>query len=130
MSDLKYPENLQYSKEHTWLRMEGDGAGYVGISDFAQAQLEEVAYVDLPSVGAEFAAGAEFGTVESIKAVNALYMPIAGKILEVNPALADTPTLVNMGPYTDGWMIKISIPAGADKSLLLSAADYQAGLGK
>ena len=127
MKEYNLPDDLQYSKEHVWLRRDG-AVGSIGISDFAQARLDDVAYVDLPQVGAEFAAGAEFGTVESIKAVNALYMPIAGKVLEVNSALSDTPTLVNADPYARGWMIKISIPENADQSLLLSAAEYRKGL--
>ena len=128
MSALHYPEDLHYSKEHTWLREADDGTALVGISDFAQDQLGEVAFVDLPAVGKLFASNGEFGTVESIKAVNALYMPVAGTVLAVNPALAADPSLVNTSPYADGWMIKIQIPADADRAFLLNAADYKAGL--
>ena len=128
MSALQYPDTLKYSKEHTWLREEGDGTACVGISDFAQDQLGEVAFVDLPAVGKSFDGNAEFGTVESIKAVNALYMPIAGTVLAVNEALASDPSAVNTAPYTDGWMIKIRIADGADRGFLLAAADYPAGL--
>ena len=125
---LNYPDTLKYSKEHTWLREEGDGTAVVGISDFAQDQLGEVAFVDLPAVGASFASNGEFGTVESIKAVNALYMPIAGTILAVNEALASDPSAVNTAPYGDGWMIKIKIAEGADRGYLLAVADYKAGI--
>ncbi len=125
---LNYPETLLYSKEHTWLREEGDGTAFVGISDFAQDQLGEVAFVDLPAVGKAFDGNAEFGTVESIKAVNALYMPIAGTVLAVNEALAADPSAVNTSPYTDGWMIKIQIPQGADRGFLLGVKDYRAGM--
>ena len=128
MSALQYPDTLKYSKEHTWLREEGDGTAYVGISDFAQDQLGEVAFVDLPAVGTSFAGNAEFGTVESIKAVNALYMPIAGAVLAVNEALAADPSAVNTAPYADGWMIKIRIADDADRGFLLAVADYTAGL--
>ncbi len=128
MSALQYPDTLKYSKEHTWLREETDGTAYVGISDFAQDQLGEVAFVDLPAVGKFYDGNAEFGTVESIKAVNALYMPIAGTILAVNEVLASDPSTVNTAPYTDGWMIKIRITDGADRGFLLATADYTAGL--
>ena len=128
MSELTYPATVQYTKEHTWLRVESDGTAYVGITDFAQDQLGEVAFVDLPSAGAEFAAGAEFGTVESIKSVSALYMPINGTVIAVNDELSSAPSTVNVGPYTDGWMLHIKLADNADRSLLLSAADYQAGL--
>ena len=128
MSALHYPDSLMYTVEHVWVRLEDDGTATIGISDFAQDQLGEVAYVDLPSVGTDFEAGSEFGTVESIKSVSALYMPIQGTVTAVNEALADTPTLVNMAPYGDGWMLKITPTAGADRALLISAEAYQAGL--
>ncbi len=128
MSDLKYPDELKYTVEHVWFKDNGDGTAIVGISDFAQDQLGEVAYVDLPASGKSFDGGKSFGTVESIKSVNELYMPVTGTVIDVNKALADEPTLVNTGPYTEGWMVKIRMAEGASRDLLISAADYQKGL--
>lgn len=128
MSTLHYPENIQYTVEHVWLADNGDGSANIGITDYAQDQLGEVAYVDLPDIGAIFQAGTSFGTVESIKTVSELYMPVTGAVLAVNQNLESTPTLVNTAPYTDGWMIRIHPAEGADTSLLISAAQYQAGL--
>ncbi len=128
MTELNYPEELLYTREHAWLLINQGGTGIVGISDFAQDQLDEVAYVDLPSVGSFFDSGAEFGAIESIKSVNHLYMPVAGEVIAVNDALADTPTLVNTEPYSGGWMLTIRIAEDADRSLLISAREYAAGL--
>lgn len=128
MSELQYPDDIMYTKEHTWLRLHDDGTAEVGISDYAQTQLGEVAYVDLPNVGATFASGAEFGTVESLKAVNALFMPAAGEVLAVNDELGGTPTLVNMEPYGQGWMLRVRVAADADLSLLCKAGEYSGWL--
>ncbi len=128
MSELTYPEDILYHPEHTWVRIADDNTAVVGISDFAQEQLGEVAFVDLPSAGDSFSAGEEFGTVESIKAVSSLYMPISGTVTETNEALEDDPSDVNTSPYGDGWMLKIEIEAEADKTQLLNAADYSAKL--
>ncbi len=128
MSELTYPQDIQYTKEHVWLCKNDDGTATVGITDFAQDQLGEVAYVDLPAVGKSFATGEEFGTVESLKSVSPLYMPVEGTVVAINEELDGTPTLVNMGAYTQGWMMKITIADGADTSLLMSAEDYQSGL--
>lgn len=127
MGTLAYPENIKYTVEHVWFADNGDGTALVGITDYAQDQLGEVAYVDLPELGATFQAGSPFGTVESIKSVSELYMPVTGTVLAVNQALESTPTLVNTAPYTDGWMIRITPVEGADTSLLINAAEYQAG---
>jgi glycine cleavage system H protein len=128
MSELTYPDDVLYHPEHTWVRIADDNTAVVGISDFAQEQLGEVAFVDLPEAGATFAAGEEFGTVESIKAVSSLYMPIAGTVTEVNGGLEDDPSQVNTAPYGDGWMLRITVDADADRSQLLSSADYEAQL--
>ncbi len=129
MSSLTFPENITYTKEHTWLKEDGSGKAFIGISDFAQEQLSEVAFVDLPAVGKSFNAMAEFGTVESIKAVNALFMPIAGKVIAVNEELESETSLVNTSPYEEGWMIQIEIAPDADRSHLLCVTDYKAQLG-
>jgi glycine cleavage system H protein len=128
MSELTFPADVLYHPEHTWVRIADDNTAVVGISDFAQEQLGEVAFVDLPEVGATFAAGDEFGTVESIKAVSSLYMPISGTVTAVNSGLEDDPSQVNTSPYGDGWMLSITVDADAEKSQLLSAADYEAQL--
>ena len=117
---------LRYTDEHVWVRMEGDEA-VIGISDFAQDQLGEIAFVDLPAVGVRFDAGSDFGTVESLKSVNQLYMPIPGEVVAVNEELESTPTLVNVSPYGEGWMIRIRPDASAES--LLDAAGYRALLG-
>lgn len=128
MSELTYPDDILYHGEHTWVRIIDDNAAVVVITDFAQEQLGEVAFVDLPSEGDHFPAGDEFGTVESIKAVSALHMPIAGTVTEVNQALEDDPSQVNTAPYGDGWMLRITIDADADKSQLMNNKDYSAQL--
>jgi glycine cleavage system H protein len=128
MSELTFPDDVLYHPEHTWVRIAADNTAVVGISDFAQDQLGEVAFVDLPEVGAAFAAGDEFGTVESIKAVSSLYMPISGTVTAVNSGLEDDPSQVNTAPYGDGWMLSITVDADAEKSQLLNAADYEAQL--
>ncbi|WP_432734542.1 glycine cleavage system protein GcvH [Maridesulfovibrio sp. FT414] len=126
MSELIFPEGILYHPEHTWVRIAEDNTAVVGITDFAQDQLGEVAFVDLPSAGAQFSAGDEFGSVESIKAVSSLYMPISGTVSEVNEALEDECSLVNTSPYADGWMLRITLAADADKSHLLNSGEYEA----
>ncbi len=123
---LNLPESLRYTDEHVWVRMDG-GEAVIGISDFAQDQLGEIAFVDLPAVGVRFDAGSDFGTVESLKSVNQLYMPIPGEVVAVNEELESTPTLVNVSPYGEGWMIRIRPDASAES--LLDAAGYRALLG-
>lgn len=126
MSELNFPETILYHPEHTWVRIHEDGSAVVGITDFAQEQLGEVAFVDLPAVGANFAAGTEFGTVESLKAVSSLYMPIDGTVAEVNESLGSDPSLVNTSPYGDGWMLRITVAAGADRAQLKDSKEYAA----
>lgn len=127
LEQLNLPTNLKYTAEHIWVRAEGDEL-VIGISDFAQDQLGEVVYIDLPSEGDSIAKGAEFGEVESVKSVNTLYMPVAGTIAAVNTALEDNPTLLNASCYEEGWIARIT-PEDADAvSALLSADAYKAGL--
>jgi glycine cleavage system H protein len=128
MSELTFPEDILYHPEHTWVRIADDNTAVVGITDFAQEQLGEVAFVDLPSAGAAFGAGDEFGTVESIKAVSSLHMPIAGTVTEVNEALGSDPSHVNTSPYGEGWMLRISIAPDADRTQLLDGPAYAAQL--
>ena len=121
-----FPADCKYTKNHEFVKPLGDGTAVVGITDFAQEQLGEVAFVDLPSAGARFGAGEEFGTVESIKAVSSLHMPIEGTVTEVNDALGSDPSLVNTSPYGDGWMLRITVADGADRTQLKSSGDYAA----
>lgn len=120
-----YPKDLKYYEEHEWVRVEGDEA-VIGISHFAQDQLGEVVYVDLPSVGDEVAAGDAFGEVESVKSVSELYSPLDGEVTAVNEALSDAPETINSDPYGEGWMIKVRMADAADAGALMSAEDYEA----
>lgn len=126
---MQYPDNLKYSKEHEWAKIEGKLVT-VGISDYAQDLLGDVVYVELPAVGKELKAGQEFGVVESVKSVSSLFAPVSGKVVENNAALNDHPEKVNSSPYDEGWIIKLEMSAPAEANNLLSAADYQTTLKK
>ncbi|MBI5399640.1 glycine cleavage system protein GcvH [Candidatus Saganbacteria bacterium] len=117
------PSNLKYTKDHEWARVEGKIAA-IGITDFAQDQLGDVVYVELPAVGKELKVRDEFGVVESVKSVSSLYSPVSGKVAEVNAALNDQPQLVNSAPYDQAWMIKIEMANPTELDSLLSPADY------
>jgi glycine cleavage system H protein len=121
-----YPAGLKYNEEHTWLLLEGNDLGRVGITHYAQEQLKEVVYVDLPEIGARVSYMEPFGVIESVKATNDLYSPATGVVTQVNTKLADEPGLVNKDPYGAGWMIVIQIEDAAELSKLISAAEYQA----
>lgn len=116
------PADLQYSRTHEWVCIEGDVAT-IGITDFAQRETGEVVFVELPDVGAQFASDDVFGSIESVKAVAELYIPIAGEVIEANAALVDSPELLNEDPYGEGWLIKIRVAPGA--GALMSAEAYQ-----
>ena len=116
------PADLRYTKDHEWVRLEGNVAT-VGVTDFAANQLGDIVFVELPSVGATLAASATFGVVESVKAVSDLFAPVAGTVVETNGALSGSPELVNSDPYGAGWMIKVTVSGGADA--LLDAAAYE-----
>ncbi len=118
------PEDLHYSKDHEWVRVEGDVA-VVGITDYAQNSLGDVVYVELPKVGEEFAANESFGSVESVKAVSEVFSPVSGKVAEVNEALNDEPEKVNGDPYGEGWMIKVRMSSPGEVDSLLTAAEYE-----
>ncbi len=118
------PENLHYSKDHEWVRVEGDTAT-VGITDHAQHALGDVVYVELPKVGDSFAAHEAFGSVESVKAVSELFCPVAGEIVEVNESLQDDPEKVNTDPYGEAWMIKLRVKEAGEVDKLLSAIEYE-----
>lgn len=119
-----YPKNYLYSKEHEWLAVEGDIAT-VGITHHAQDQLGDIVYVDLPEVGAEFASGEEFGSVESVKAVAEIFMPLTGAVVEVNELLEETPELVNRKPQDDGWIVKIKITNPSELGGLMASDAYE-----
>ena len=125
---MNVPANLKYTKEHEWIRIEGDVA-YVGITDYAQSELGEIVFVEVETVGETLKEGEVFGTVEAVKTVSDLYLPIDGEILEFNESLMDAPELVNDDPYNEGWMVKVSVSDAARIDSLLSATDYEALIG-
>ena len=118
------PENLRYAKSHEWLRVEADGTATIGISDYAQAALGDITYVQLPKVGATLKAGETFGVVESVKAASDLYAPVAGTVIGVNSALDSAPETLNTAPYDGAWMLKLKLANPADAATLLDAAAY------
>jgi glycine cleavage system H protein len=118
------PDDLHYSKDHEWVRVEG-GVAVVGITDYAQDSLGDVVYVELPKAGDEFAANEPFGSVESVKAVSEVFSPVSGEIVGTNEALADSPEKVNTDPYGDGWMIRVQLSNAGEVDSLLTAAEYE-----
>ena len=118
------PEDLHYSKDHEWVRVEGDVA-VIGITDYAQNSLGDVVYVELPKAGEEFAANESFGSVESVKAVSEMFSPVSGTVAEVNEILNDEPEKVNADPYGEGWMIKVRMSSPLEVDSLLTAAEYE-----
>ncbi len=119
-----YPDDRQYSKEHEWIKMEGD-RGTVGITDYAQKQLGDVVYVELPDVGAKFAANEVFGTIESVKAVSELFSPVGGEVVEVNQSVVDSPEMVNKDPHGNSWLMVIKVDDATELGKLLTASQYQ-----
>jgi glycine cleavage system H protein len=117
------PDKLRYTKDHEWIRVEGD-LGVVGITDHAQAELGDIVFVELPKAGAQFEQGATFGSVESVKAVSDIYSPVAGEVVEVNTALADAPEKVNEEPYGAGWIMKLKLRDPQQIEKLMTAAEY------
>jgi glycine cleavage system H protein len=122
--DGVYPEELRYSKEHEWLRL-SDSIGTIGISHYAQEELGDIVYVELPKVGTAIVAGESFGTVESVKAVSEIYSPVSGEVAEINGALESGPDAVNRDPYGAGWLVRIKVAEGGDPEGLMSAVDYR-----
>lgn len=121
---MNVPANLKYSKEHEWVRVEGDIA-VIGITDFAQSELGDIIYVDIETVGEELEADDIFGTVEAVKTVSDLFLPVSGEVLEFNEKLEDEPELVNTDPYGDGWMIKLKIADSSELDELMDAEGYK-----
>ena len=122
---MNIPSNLKYSKDHEWVRVEGDTA-YIGITDFAQSELGEIVIVDITTEGETLAREAVFGSIEAVKTVSDLFMPVGGEVLAVNPKLEDNPELVNSDPYGEGWMIKVKMTDPSEVSKLLDAEAYKA----
>ncbi len=126
---MNFPDNLKYTEEHEWVRAEEDGTAYVGITDFAQSELDELVYVEVESVGETLEKDEVFGTVEAVKTTSDLYMPVSGKILEFNPKLdeseGDDPTLVNSDPYGEGWIVKIKMSDPGELDELMDAEAYE-----
>ena len=120
---MNVPENLKYSKDHEWLKIDGDVA-YVGITDFAQSELGDIVFVEIDTEGETVENGEVFGTIEAVKTVSDLFMPVSGEILEVNPKIDDDPELVNSDPYGDGWLVKIKVSDAAEVDELMDAAAY------
>ena len=125
---MNFPSNLRYTKDHEWISLEGNVAT-IGITDFAQRELGDIVYVEVESIGKALEAGAVFGTVEAVKTVSDLFLPVSGVINELNPELANSPELVNTDPYGKGWMVKMTVNNPADVNSLLDATAYEAVTG-
>lgn len=125
---MNLPQELRYTKDHEWVKLEGDQA-IVGITDFAQQELGDIVYVEIETVGKDLEGGAVFGTVEAVKTVSDLFLPVSGTVTEVNPKLSSNPELVNSDPYGSGWMVKMKIRNPGDVQGLMDAAAYQSLVG-
>ncbi|MBE2230534.1 MAG: glycine cleavage system protein GcvH [Chitinophagaceae bacterium] len=125
---MSYPAHLRYTKDHEWIRLEGDTA-VIGITEYAQRELGDIVYVEVDTIGKTLEAGAVFGTVEAVKTVSDLFLPVAGTITELNPALSGAPELVNSDPYGEGWMVKMTVSDPAAIDSLLDAAAYESMVG-
>jgi glycine cleavage system H protein len=125
---MNFPSELKYTKDHEWVRISGDEA-YIGITDFAQRELGDIVYIDINTIGDEVKKDDVFGTVEAVKTVSDLFMPVTGTVLEVNDALNNNPELVNTDAYGEGWMVKVSLASGAEVDSLLDAEAYKTLVG-
>ena len=124
---MNFPGDIRYTSEHEWIRVEGDEA-FVGITDYAQSELGEIVFVDVPTLGETVGQGEVFGSIEAVKTVSDLNMPVAGEVLEINGALDAQPELVNNDPYGEGWIIRIAVKDAAELDALMDAAAYEASL--
>lgn len=125
---MNFPENLKYTKDHEWVKVEGDTA-IIGVTDFAQSELGDIVFVDIQSQGETLGQNDVFGTVEAVKTVSDLYMPVSGEVLEINAALENSPEFVNNDAYGEGWMVKVRMTNASEVDGLMSAADYAAMVG-
>ncbi len=126
---MNFPENLKYTKEHEWIKLEGN-IGYIGITDFAQSELGDIVYVDVDPDLSEITAGESFGTIEAVKTVSDLYAPVTAKVLEINPKLEDEPELINSDPYGEGWILKVELENTGQVNDLLDSAAYKNMVGQ
>ncbi|MFL5731211.1 MAG: glycine cleavage system protein GcvH [Cytophagaceae bacterium] len=126
---MNFPKELKYTQEHEWIRVEGDMA-FIGITDFAQKELGDIVFLDINTLGSDVAKHEVFGTVEAVKTVSDLFMPVSGKVLELNPSVESNPELVNSDPYGKGWVIKVSLKNKAEVDQLLSVDDYKKLIGQ
>ncbi|TVQ66762.1 MAG: glycine cleavage system protein GcvH [Balneolaceae bacterium] len=126
---MNFPEDFKYTKEHEWIRDNGDGSVTVGITDFAQSELGDIVFVELEPEGSNFDQNEVFGTVEAVKTVSELYSPVSGEIIEINTLLEDDPELVNNDPYGDGWMVRIKLSDQTELDQLLSTEEYKKLIG-
>ena len=120
---MEFPSNLKYTKDHEWVRIEA-GTGVVGITEYAQGELGDVVFVELPAVGTKLQQGKQFGTIEAVKTVSDLFAPVSGEVVEINETLKDSPEVVNKEPYEGGWMIKVRMADASEVNTLLDAAKY------
>jgi len=125
---MNIPDNLKYTAEHEWVRVEGDEV-VIGVTEFAQGELGDVVFLEIETEGEKLDKGDTFGTIEAVKTVSDLYLPVGGEVLEVNPALEDAPELINSSPFEDGWMIRVKLSDPSQLDDLMSAGDYTALLG-
>ncbi|MCP4705886.1 MAG: glycine cleavage system protein GcvH [candidate division Zixibacteria bacterium] len=121
---MNIPSDLKYTKEHEWIKIDGNLAT-IGVTDFAQGELGDIVFVELPSVGDETKSGESFGTIEAVKAVSEIFSPLSGKIVEINELLEDDPMVINSEPYGDGWMVKIELSDSSELESLISSDEYQ-----
>ena len=122
---MNIPENLLYTKDHEWIRIEGEN-GYIGITDFAQGELGDVVFIEIETLGENLKKEEVFGTIEAVKTVSDMFMPLGGEVIEINPALDNSPDLVNKDPYGEGWMIKIKLSDPEEAGTLMTAEQYKA----
>ena len=122
---MNFPADCRYTEDHEWIKLESDGTALVGVTDFAQSELGDIVFIEIETEGEDLESGDIFGTVEAVKTVSDLFLPVKGKILEVNPALADEPELVNNDPYGGGWMIKLEVANPSDLDALLDVDQYK-----
>lgn len=124
---MNFPANLKYTEDHEWIRVEG-GVAYIGVTEFAQSELGDIVFLDIPTVGETLGKGDVFGTVEAVKTVSDLFMPVSGVVDEINPLLDSAPDLVNKDPYGEGWMVRVTLSDPSEMDALLSAEEYKAYL--
>jgi glycine cleavage system H protein len=125
---MNVPQELKYTQDHEWIRVEGE-MGWIGVTDYAQSNLGDIVFLEIETVGETLDKGDAFGNIEAVKAVEELYMPVGGEVLEINPALEASPEVVNKDPYGDGWMVKIKLTDPAELDALMDAAGYAALIG-